>query len=341
MTQPFCLAQKSSVERSGAAQGLAEVLAVLGRSTVDALLPELLAACSSPMPFVREGNLTLFRFLPQAIPDMFQVPNTASLYTYSLLVSQVKVCCLSSCLSLVSKTFCSHPVQHCRLTGAWLQDHLGEVLPAILDGLADESEGVRDAALQAGRTAVELFAHNSLPLLLPAVETGIIHDNWRIRQSSVELLGDLLFKVSSSALPSSLPADCSLCTRRGRQCSTLYALVQVAGTSGKIQMDGESDEEGLSSEAHGAAIIEALGLERRNEVRSVLHTAHEMCLFSSGLSNPEFLSADQLALSCRLWPVCTWPGAMLHTQSGRLPCMCGRQLFQTPPGPWRRSFQPS
>lgn len=31
-------------------------------------------------------------------------------------------------------------------------------------------------------------------------------------------------------------------------------------------MDGESDEEGLSSEAHGSAIIEALGWERRNEV---------------------------------------------------------------------------
>lgn len=35
----------------------------------------------------------------------------------------------------------------------------------------------------------------SLPLLLPAVEDGIFNDNWRIRQSSVELLGDLLFKV--------------------------------------------------------------------------------------------------------------------------------------------------
>lgn len=35
----------------------------------------------------------------------------------------------------------------------------------------------------------------SLPLLLPAVEDGIFNDSWRIRQSSVELLGDLLFKV--------------------------------------------------------------------------------------------------------------------------------------------------
>ena len=39
-----------------------------------------------------------------------------------------------------------------------VQGHLGEVLPAILDGLADEAEGVRDAALAAGRTAVELYA---------------------------------------------------------------------------------------------------------------------------------------------------------------------------------------
>ena len=46
----------------------------------------------------------------------------------------------------------------------------------------------------------------------------------------------------------------------------LNAGLQVAGTSGKVQMDGESDEEGLSSEAHGSAIIEALGWDRRNEV---------------------------------------------------------------------------
>ena len=181
--------QKSSVERSGAAQGLAEVLAVLGRSHVDELLPELLAACSSPMPFVREGNLTLFRFLPQAIPDMFQVPTCGSLFNASLLMRQG----METCICIERSSF-KH-VQHGRLTEAHAQDHLGEVLPAILDGLADESEGVRDAALQAGRTAVELFAQSSLPLLLPAVENGIIHDNWRIRQSSVELLGDLLFKV--------------------------------------------------------------------------------------------------------------------------------------------------
>lgn len=76
------------------------------------------------------------------------------------------------------------------------QEHLQDVLPSILDGLADEAEGVRDAALAAGRTFVDLYAETALPLLLPAVEDGILNDNWRIRQSSVELLGQLLFKAS-------------------------------------------------------------------------------------------------------------------------------------------------
>ena len=42
---------------------------------------------------------------------------------------------------------------------------------------------------------VDHYAHTSLPLLLPAVENGLLTDNWRIRQSSVKLLGKLLFKV--------------------------------------------------------------------------------------------------------------------------------------------------
>jgi hypothetical protein len=54
---------------------------------------------------------------------------------------------------------------------------------------------VRDAALAAGRCFVEAYARSCLPLLLPAVEAGLGGDNWRIRQSSLELCGELLFKV--------------------------------------------------------------------------------------------------------------------------------------------------
>ena len=65
--------QGSGVERSGAAQGLAEVLAVLGPAYLDDLLPDILAGCTARSANAREGHLTLFKFLPLAIPDHFQV----------------------------------------------------------------------------------------------------------------------------------------------------------------------------------------------------------------------------------------------------------------------------
>ena len=72
------LQQGSGVERSGAAQGLAEVLAVLGEEYLEGLLPNILAGCASRSANAREGHLTLFKFLPLAIPDEFQVCGTSS-----------------------------------------------------------------------------------------------------------------------------------------------------------------------------------------------------------------------------------------------------------------------
>ncbi|XP_010550811.1 PREDICTED: eIF-2-alpha kinase activator GCN1 [Tarenaya hassleriana] len=180
----------SNVERSGAAQGLSEVLAALGTEYFEDVLPDIIRHCSHQKASVRDGYLTLFKYLPRSL-------------------------------------------------GAQFQNYLQQVLPAILDGLADENESVRDAALGAGHVLVEHHATTSLPLLLPAVEDGIFNDNWRIRQSSVELLGDLLFKV--------------------------------AGTSGKALLEGGSDDEGASTEAHGRAIIDVLGMGKRNEVLAALY----------------------------------------------------------------------
>lgn len=41
---------------------------------------------------------------------------------------------------------------------------------------------------------------------------------------------------------------------------------QVAGTTGKVRLDGNDDEEGASTEEQGAAILAAFGYARRNEV---------------------------------------------------------------------------
>jgi len=66
-------AQGSGVERSGAAQGLAEVLGVLGPEYLAGLLPDILASCTANSAVAREGSLTLFKFLPLAVPDECQV----------------------------------------------------------------------------------------------------------------------------------------------------------------------------------------------------------------------------------------------------------------------------
>lgn len=53
----------------------------------------------------------------------------------------------------------------------------------------------------------------------------------------------------------------------------LLLCCQVAGTSGKVKLDGGSDDEGAACETYGTAIKEALGRERNAEVLSKLYVA--------------------------------------------------------------------
>jgi len=78
---------------------------------------------------------------------------------------------------------------------AQLQVQLSRVLPSILQGLSDETETVRDISLRAGQSIVNQYARTTLHELLDPIEAGLYDDNWRIRQSSVQLLGDLLQKI--------------------------------------------------------------------------------------------------------------------------------------------------
>ena len=182
----------AATERSGAAQGLAECLAVLGAEYFEAMFPEILEGCHHAAPHVREGHLTLLKFLPLAVGELFEA-------------------------------------------------HLQEALMQVLQGLADAAEPVRDAALGAGRIFVEEFSHSqqSLDLLLPAIEEGICSENWRIRQSAVELLGSMMFRI--------------------------------AGTSGKVHVEGGSDDEGISTEAQGRALSSVLGVDRHFDLLAAVY----------------------------------------------------------------------
>jgi hypothetical protein len=62
----------SSVERGGAAQGLAEVFSVLGTGHMEGLLPDVLEGCRANRAHVREGHITLFQYLPITLEQAFQ-----------------------------------------------------------------------------------------------------------------------------------------------------------------------------------------------------------------------------------------------------------------------------
>lgn len=111
--------------------------------------------------------------------------------------------------------------------------YLNRIIPPILSGLADEVESIRETALRAGRLLVKNFASKSIDLLLPELERGLADDSYRIRLSSVELVGDLLFSL------------------------------------GGIQ-NKEVEEEETAARA-GQSLLEALGEERRNKVLSSLY----------------------------------------------------------------------
>jgi hypothetical protein len=71
LTESMQQPDSSTVQRSGAAQGMAQVMLALGIDKVQERLPQIFEACRSPQPRVREGYVLLLEFLPVAFGDQF------------------------------------------------------------------------------------------------------------------------------------------------------------------------------------------------------------------------------------------------------------------------------
>ena len=186
------ISEISSVDRSGAAQGLSEVFGALGVGKLEKSMPEIIerAMQIDLSPFIRDGYLMMFIYLPLTFGDAF-IP------------------------------------------------YIGQIIQPILKALADDSEFLRDTAIKAGQRIVNMYADCAISLFLPELEKGLFDFNWRIRFSSVQLLGDLLYKIS--------------------------------GVMGKMTTESAHEDDNFGTEKGSIAIINALGIERRNKIYSGLY----------------------------------------------------------------------
>nr|CAD7392316.1 unnamed protein product [Timema cristinae] len=184
--------ETSSVDRSGAAQGLSEVVSGLGVEKLHKLMPEIISTAERTdiAPHVKDGYIMMFIYMPVTFTVEFT-------------------------------------------------PYIGQIINPILKALADENEYVRDTALKAGQRIVNLYADKAITLLLPELEGGLFDDNWRIRYSSVQLLGDLLYRIS--------------------------------GVSGKMSTETADEDDNFGTEQSHQAIIDALGGGRRNRVLAGLY----------------------------------------------------------------------
>jgi hypothetical protein len=181
--------ESSPVDRSGAAQGLSEVIFGLGADRLEKSMKEIIDRSQQLdlAAHVRDGYMMMFIYLPISFGEKF-IP------------------------------------------------YVGKIIPPILKGLADEAEFVRDTALKAGQRIVNSYAETAISLFVPELERGLFDNNWRIRYSSVLLLGELLFKVS--------------------------------GVTGKATTESVDEDDNFGTEYGLQSITHSLGRERRDRVLS-------------------------------------------------------------------------
>lgn len=223
-----------SVERSGAAQGLSEVLAGLDKTRLESLLPEVLANINHVKPTVREGFVGIFIFLPVSMGQSF-LPYIPRI--------------LPSVLQALADEVRAHLPGEGGTHSHWLRLSVKQV------------ESVRDVALRAAQTLVAQYTFSGLEYLLPPLQEGLFHENWRIRQSSV---CRILYRVVEQCVNA-----CMRACVRAFACVDFFAQVQLVGDllSNIAASTGDAEDSHKSSKA----IAAALGPERRNAILSGLY----------------------------------------------------------------------
>lgn len=164
--------------------------------------------------------------------------------------------------------------------GERYEDRLAMALASILRGLSDDSDNVREAALDAGRKTVTTYAKTSLETLLPELLSAMRDKLWRIRHAATQLLGDFLLVLAGAIKPGG-KSDADAAGNDAELINSDDEAGNDEGEEGGSDDGEDSDEEGIDSpemmlaamtlEATMKAIEEVLGIDRRNEVLAALY----------------------------------------------------------------------
>ncbi|KAJ1968967.1 translational activator of GCN4, partial [Dispira parvispora] len=182
--------------------------------------------------------------------------------------------------------------------GQRFEPFLGEVLAPIIRGLADESEYVRDASFRAGQIVIHNFMKQAIQLMLPRLEVGLFDVDWQIRNSSVQLIGDLLFKITGldgnqldkafgniedvadgedeydgepEELEPNLNAEAN--QAQGERKPKNKKSKNRGDKSAGVDEEAEEEAVVVSPEECRKRLIEALGAQRRDKVLAALYVA--------------------------------------------------------------------
>lgn len=119
-------------------------------------------------------------------------------------------------------------------------------LPALIRGLSDDSEPVRDVAMRAGRVLIRSHGKAHIDKILPSLEAGLTDGDYRIRVASLSLLGDLLSMIGGTQV---------------------------------VRGEGDTQDDIRKAERAQAQIALALGSETRRRVLSGLYLARSDTVF--------------------------------------------------------------
>lgn len=217
--------------RAATARALGAMVKGMGEDVLDQLMPWLMATLTSDGSSVDRSG---------AAQGLAEVMGGLGLDKLELLMPEIIT--MSERNDIPPHTKDGYIMLFIYLPMVFTQDfipYIDKIINPVLKALADESEFVRETALKAGQRIVNMYADTSIQLLLPQLEQGLFDENWRIRYSSVQLLGDLLYKIS--------------------------------GVSGKMTTETANEDDNFGTENSYKAIISCLGVERRNRVISGLY----------------------------------------------------------------------